>query len=200
MLEYKVENNIVEFTGSFPYWKHVSKSVVVDGVTYTNERYEDAVMNVSDMDQIYFSVSRYDLPFLNYYMAIKDSSQFTHSLLRQYYGHKSDNKTVNAWLFLFDEGLIDKRVLNVYTNKLHEWYLFDEKSTVPLMIYSYGFNNGLFVNVSLRTFLTIKDKSTILNIDSLSRKFKQRFDIDISKEIGINESIKIINTIIKEKS
>jgi hypothetical protein len=200
MLEYKVENNIVEFTGTFAYLKHVSKSVVVDGVTYTNSRYEDAEMNVIDMDEFLFYVYRYDLPFLDYYMGIKDSLQFSKGLVKQYYRSQSENDYVNAWLFLFDKGLIDKRVLAMSTIRRDEYRRLTSQSTnVPIVIHSYGFNNDLIIEISLKTFFSIKDKALINNFDYLHKMFLQRFVIDINHDITVNKALKIINTIINEK-
>jgi|694.fasta_scaffold129836_4 hypothetical protein len=200
VLDYKVENNIVEFTGRFPYWKHVSKSVVVDGVTYTNSRYEDAEMNVIDMDQFHFDVDRYDLPFLDYYMGIKDSSQFSKGLVEQYYRSQSTNGYVNGWMFLFDKGLIEKRVLAMSTIRRGEYRRLTRQSTnVPIVIHSYGFNNDLIIEISLKTFFSIKDKTLINNFEYLHQMFLQRFRIDINHDITVNKALKIINTIINEK-
>jgi hypothetical protein len=103
-------------------------------------------------------------------------------------------------MFLFDKGLIEKRVLAMSTIRRGEYRRLTRQSTnVPIVIHSYGFNNDLIIEISLKTFFLIKDKTLINNFDYLHQMFLQRFRIDIYHDITVNKALKMINTIINEK-
>lgn len=199
----KVEKNHFTIKGEFEYLKHCEKSVVVDGERYVKEWNEYAKMNVEDIDKRYFTTYEINFDFIGTKYMFTDTDYFSQSLMYLYsrYRHPigSTNNDVARVQLLWNEGVIDKRVLDIYVSK-NELYsnqiltMIKKNMSLPVLICAYGFNNYMYAEIHLKDFLEIENKITTLRHYS---KYKEAFNylgIDIEKGLTLENSYKLLLT------
>ena len=198
----ELEFNHFTIKGSFDYWKHNTKTVIVEGEAYHKEWNEEAVMNVDDFDKDDFTTTEIEFKFLDLKYKFTDTSRFSVSLAEMYYRYKhsfSSNNYVALIQLLFEEGKLDKRIKNIYTDKniIYVPVIIDRLKTdtlIPVLINSYGFNNYLYAEIHLRDFLSIDNKNkSIWNYSTYEKAFSH-LGLNLSDGLTFNNVHKLLLT------
>lgn len=186
------------FEGDVKYEKPIIKQIEVDGVTYSNTTYEDIIVSVDEFRETHlFEKTEYDFELLEYKIEIEDYSYYSFSERRPCATY-SNNKYVNLILLAFEEGLLDKRIKNVFTSGTKSFYYpitysYDMECIlndleVHIHLFSYGFNNSVYYTISLEDFFSSEHKKN----EYLLKKMFSKYNINIDKGNDFKEIIKLI--------
>ena len=181
------------------------KSVEVDGETYTKTEMIDKTIDVSEMQSNWH---KYDIEFdfFNLKYVFNDYQGFSYQSLSQKYSKNcvSSNECVARYEILFNEGVLDKRIIKIFSSKerINNYYLnnYFDGVHIDILLFNYGFNNKLYCTIKLIDFFAIQDKKILLEYRMYKQFFIEYFDIDIDKELDIKNAIKLIKKLIKQKT
>lgn len=209
---YKHDDNIIRFQGQVTYNTTEEKKVVIDGETYVNKKNVQKTLTIEDMRKdewinLHFGIFEYHIPGYGNIAKIEYNSVFYRDLADMCkppkYCSGSTNSYVNNILVADSYGLIDSVVKRVYTGKneyKREDVIWDEimrSLEVEICINDYGWNNGLFVTVSLEDFLKFNHKEVDPYLVDLFRK--KGVSLKSKNELNKAESL-ILNKINYETS
>lgn len=172
ILMYRDSDGIIKFKGEIRYREPHIKEVIIDGEKYTNTSTVNKVVTVEEMRSdewmgFHFKTYDYDLKGFGSILKIEDNSVFYSNLSElcnmdgdfKYVG-SSENQYVNRLLKAFKYGFVNPVVKNICTGRIEHfneyttWSYIMHYLEVEICIYEYGWNNGLFVSVSLEDFIT----------------------------------------------
>ena len=197
-----------EFTigGTIDIMERKIKSVEVDGETYIKTEIIDKTIDVSELEK--YNWHKYDIEFdfFNLKYVFNEYQGFSYQSLSQKYSKNcvSSNECVARYEILFNEGVLDKRIINVYTMKESISPLFLDKyfdiNSIPILLFDYGFNNKLYCTIKLIDFFSIEDKTILLDYRNYKNYFMKYFKIDIDEELNVKTAIKLIKKLIKNKT
>jgi hypothetical protein len=202
----KISDNEFTIGGTIDITERKIKSVVVDGETYTKTEMVDKTVDVSELEK--YNWHKYDIEFdfFNLKYVFHEYQGFNYQSLSQMYSKftVSSNQCVARYEILFNEGVLDKRIIKVYTMKETISPLFLEKyfdiNKIPILLFDYGFNNKLYCSIKPIDFFAIPDKTILLDYKTYKKFFKEEFNVDIDEELNINTAIKLIKKLINKKS
>lgn len=197
-----------EFTigGTIDIMERKIKSVEVDGETYTKTEIIDKTIDVSELEK--YNWHKYDIEFdfFNLKYVFNEYQGFSFQSLSQKYSKigVSSNECVARYEILFNEGVLDKRIIKVYTMKESISPLFLDKyfdiNSIPILLFDYGFNNKLYCTIKLIDFFLIEDKTILLNYRNYKNYFMEYFKIDIDEQLNVKTAIKLIKKLILTKT
>lgn len=196
-----------EFTigGTIDIMERKIKSVEVDGETYTKTEIIDKTIDISELKEDWHKYNiKFD--FFNLKYVFNEYQGFSYQSLSQKYSKNcvSSNECVARYEILFNEGVLDKRIIKIYTSKedISPIYLdkyFDGVS-IDILLFNYGFNNKLYCTIKLIDFFSIEDKTILLDYREYKYFFMEEFNIDIDEELNVKTAIKLIKKLIKNKT
>ena len=197
-----------EFTigGTIDIMERKIKSVEVDGETYIKTEIIDKTIDVSELEK--YNWHKYDIEFdfFNLKYVFNEYQGFSYQSLSQKYSKNcvSSNECVARYEILFNEGVLDKRIIKIYTSKENVTPVYLDKYfdgvSIDILLFDYGFNNKLYCTIKLIDFFAIQDKKILLEYRMYKQFFIEYFDIDIDKELDIKNAIKLIKKLIKQKT
>lgn len=201
----KISDNEFTIGGTIDTLEHKVKSVVVDGETYTKTEVIETTVDVAELKE--YNWHKYDIEFdflgLNY--VFHEYQGFSQQSLSQIYSKRSvsSNECVARYEILFNEGVLDKRIIKVYTSKTDVGYTYLNKYfdgvSIDILLFDYGFNNKLFCTIKFIDFFSIEDKKILLDYKIYKKFFAEEFNVDIDEELNIPTAIKLIKKLIRNK-
>ena len=202
----KISDNEFTIGGTIDIIERKIKSVEVDGETYTKTEIIDKTIDVSELEK--YNWHKYDIEFdfFNLKYVFNEYQGFTYQSLSQKYSKigVSSNECVARYEILFNEGVLDKRIIKVYTMKESISPLFLDKyfdiNRIPILLFDYGFNNKLYCSIKPIDFFSIQDKTILLDYKTYKKFFMEEFNIDIDEELNVKTAIKLIKKLIKNKT
>ena len=196
-----------EFTigGTIDIIERKIKSVEVDGETYTKTEIIDKTIDISELKEDWHKYNiKFD--FFNLKYVFNEYQGLSYQSLSQKYSKigVSSNECVARYEILFNEGVLDKRIIKIYTSKedISPIYLdkyFDGVS-IDILLFNYGFNNKLYCTIKLIDFFSIEDKTILLDYREYKYFFMEEFNVDIDEELNVKTAIKLIKKLIKNKT
>lgn len=160
------------FEGNVSYTKIKTESVNIDGNLYHRQVSEDVQKSVEELEPYYFKTKEFNFPIINTNIIVDDYYGFTNRTL-SYFSSKynySTNEDVQLILTLFEKGLLDKRIKDIFTSK-HDCSLdahfpnsHHNKTLIKQMyddgeatfvLFRYGFNNVVYFSISLQDLIQI---------------------------------------------
>ena len=196
-----------EFTigGTIDIIERKIKSVEVNGETYTKTEIIDKTIDISELKEDWHKYNiKFD--FFNLKYVFNEYQGLSYQSLSQKYSKigVSSNECVARYEILFNEGVLDKRIIKIYTSKedISPIYLdkyFDGVS-IDILLFNYGFNNKLYCTIKLIDFFSIEDKTILLDYREYKYFFMEEFNIDIDEELNVKTAIKLIKKLIKNKN
>jgi len=201
----KISDNEFTIGGTIDIMERKVKSVEVDGETYTKTEIIDKTIDVAELEK--YNWHKYDIEFdfFNLKYVFNEYQGFTYQSLSQKYSKigVSSNECVARYEILFNEGVLDKRIILVYTMKKIINPLFLDKyfdiNRIPILLFDYGFNNKLYCSIKPIDFFSIQDKTILLDYKTYKKFFMEEFNIDIDEELNVKNAIKLIKKLIKNK-
>jgi hypothetical protein len=197
-----------EFTigGTIDIMERKVKSVEVDGETYTKTEIIDKTIDVSELEK--YNWHKYDIEFdfFNLKYVFNEYQGFTYQSLSQKYSKigVSSNECVARYEILFNEGVLDKRIIKIYTSKENITRVYLDKYfdgvSIDILVFDYGFNNKLYCTIKLIDFFSIEDKTILLDYREYKYFFMEEFNVDIDEELNVKTAIKLIKKLIKNKT
>ena len=197
-----------EFTigGTIDIMERKIKSVEVDGETYTKTEIIDKTIDVSELEK--YNWHKYDIEFdfFNLKYVFNEYQGFSYQSLSQKYSKNcvSSNECVARYEILFNEGVLDKRIIKIYTSKENVTPVYLDKYfdgvSIDILLFDYGFNNKLYCTIKLIDFFLIEDKTILLNYRNYKNYFMEYFKIDIDEELNVKTAIKLIKKLIRNKT
>jgi uncharacterized protein Usg len=197
-----------EFTigGTIDIMERKIKSVEVDGETYTKTEIIYKTIDVSELEK--YNWHKYDIEFdfFNIKYVFNEYQGFFFQSLSQKYSKNcvSSNECVARYEILFNEGVLDKRIIKIYTSKENVTPIYLDKYfdgvSIDILLFDYGFNNKLYCTIKLIDFFLIKDKTILLNYINYKNYFMEYFKIDIDEDLNVKTAIKLIKKLIKNKT
>lgn len=202
----KISDNEFTIGGQIKLCKTVTTSVIVEGVTYYNNKLEEYTINTSDLEKNYWIKYDLDFQFINKTYTLNDYNGFSYGTLIGKYSKRvlSSNPVVSAFELLFNEKVLDKRILNVYTSNRKEisCYYFEKYfdiNRIPIHLCGYGFNNSVYCDIKLIDFLSIENKKLLYGYEAYKKYFLKTYDVDIDEEINFKMADKLIRKVIRDK-
>ena len=196
-----------EFTigGTIDIIERKIKSVEVNGETYTKTEIIDKTIDISELKEDWHKYNiKFD--FFNLKYVFNEYQGLSYQSLSQKYSKigVSSNECVARYEILFNEGVLDKRIIKIYTSNedISPIYLdkyFDGVS-IDILLFNYGFNNKLYCTIKLIDFFSIEDKTILLDYREYKYFFMEEFNIDIDEELNVKTAIKLIKKLIKNKN
>ena len=196
-----------EFTigGTIDIIERKIKSVEVNGETYTKTEIIDKTIDISELKEDWHKYNiKFD--FFNLKYVFNEYQGLSYQSLSQKYSKigVSSNECVARYEILFNEGVLDKRIIKIYTSKedISPIYLdkyFDGVS-IDILLFNYGFNNKLYCTIKLIDFFSIEDKTILLDYREYKYFFMEEFNVDIDEELNVKTAIKLIKKLIKNKT
>jgi hypothetical protein len=196
-----------EFTigGTIDIIERKIKSVEVNGETYTKTEIIDKTIDISELKEDWHKYNiKFD--FFNLKYVFNEYQGLSYQSLSQKYSKigVSSNECVARYEILFNEGVLDKRIIKIYTSKedISPIYLdkyFDGVS-IDILLFDYGFNNKLYCTIKLIDFFSIEDKTILLDYREYKYFFMEEFNVDIDEELNVKTAIKLIKKLIKNKT
>ena len=202
----KISDNEFTIGGTIDIIERKIKSVEVDGETYTKTEIIDKTIDVAELEK--YNWHKYDIEFdfFNLKYVFNEYQGLTYQSLSQKYSKigVSSNECVARYEILFNEGVLDKRIIKIYTSKenISRVYLdkyFDGVS-IDILVFDYGFNNKLYCTIKLIDFFSIEDKTILLDYREYKYFFMEEFNVDIDEELNVKTAIKLIKKLIKNKT
>ena len=197
-----------EFTigGTIDIMERKIKSVEVDGETYTKTEIIDKTIDVSELEK--YNWHKYDIEFdfFNLKYVFNEYQGFSYQSLSQKYSKNcvSSNECVARYEILFNEGVLDKRIIKIYTSKENVTPVYLDKYfdgvSIDILLFDYGFNNKLYCTIKLIDFFLIEDKTILLNYRNYKNYFMEYFKIDIDEQLNVKTAIKLIKKLIRKKT
>ena len=197
-----------EFTigGTIDIMERKIKSVEVDGETYTKTEIIDKTIDVSELEK--YNWHKYDIEFdfFNLKYVFNEYQGFSYQSLSQKYSKNcvSSNECVARYEILFNEGVLDKRIIKIYTSKENVTPVYLNKYfdgvSIDILLFDYGFNNKLYCTIKLIDFFSIEDKTILLDYREYKYFFMEEFNVDIDEELNVKTAIKLIKKLIKNKT
>ena len=197
-----------EFTigGTIDIMERKIKSVEVDGETYTKTEIIDKTIDVSELEK--YNWHKYDIEFdfFNLKYVFNEYQGFSYQSLSQKYSKNcvSSNECVARYEILFNEGVLDKRIIKIYTSKENVTPAYLDKYfdgvSIDILLFDYGFNNKLYCTIKLIDFFLIEDKTILLNYRNYKNYFMEYFKIDIDEQLNVKTAIKLIKKLIRKKT
>lgn len=173
VLEIKEKSkNHFYFEGNVSYTKIKTESVDIDGNLYHRQVSEDIQKSVGELEPYYFTTKEFNFPIINTNVIVDDYYGFDKNTL-SYFSSKynySTNEDVQLIRTLFEKGLLDKRIKDVFTSKqdycfnLHSPNSFHNKELIKQIyddgevyfyLFGYGFNNSVYFSISLQDLIQI---------------------------------------------
>lgn len=191
--------NTVYVSGEIEYFKPVRRSVVVDGVTYYNN-YNDIITedisNLMDDDCLFAEYLGIQGLFdLNIRTAIMGG----YVVLPQRF---SENNYANIYHNINYYKLFPPIVKGMSHGKGRGmWDDIVYKGNIDIMVLSYGFNNNIWVQVSMYDFLRMETehRRQVANIDRIEYYFKRKYNFSVKENITTDKLIRFFNQKINEK-
>lgn len=201
----KISDNEFTIGGTIDILDRKVKSVEVDGETYTKTEMIDKTIDVSEM-QGNWHKHDIEFDFFNLKYVFNDYHGLLYKSLSQMYSRNivSSNECVARYEILFNDGVLDKRIVKIFSSKerISNYYLnkYFDGVHIDILLFDYGFNNKLYCTIKLIDFFAIQDKKILLEYRMYKQFFIEYFDIDIDKELDIKNAIKLIKKLIKQKT
>jgi hypothetical protein len=202
----KISDNEFTIGGTIDIMERKIKSVEVDGEIYTKTEIIDKTIDVSELEK--YNWHKYDIEFdfFNLKYVFNEYQGFTYQSLSQKYSKigVSSNECVARYEILFNEGVLDKRIIKIYTSKENITRVYLDKYfdgvSIDILVFDYGFNNKLYCTIKLIDFFSIEDKTILLDYREYKYFFMKEFNVDIDEELNVITAIKLIKKLIKNKS
>lgn len=160
---YQDTDGVFKFRGGIKLWATETKSVIVDGETYTKERMYEKFYDLEELKHT-TSIQTYDFELLNYSVRIEDSNYYNYTQ-RAFRVEYSKDQYVNNIISLHRKKILDPRIKSIYTSKRHnsicgmEWRSILRNSRVPIEMFEYGWNNSLYYTISVEDLFQMDYKS-----------------------------------------
>lgn len=201
----KISDTEFTINGTIDIIERKIKSVEVNGETYTKTEIIDKTIDISELKEDWHKYNiKFD--FFNLKYVFNEYQGLSYQSLSQKYSKigVSSNECVARYEILFNEGVLDKRIIKIYTSKedISPIYLdkyFDGVS-IDILLFNYGFNNKLYCTIKLIDFFSIEDKTILLDYREYKYFFMEEFNIDIDEELNVKTAIKLIKKLIKNKT
>ena len=176
----------IVFDGKVTYFENKYKNITVDGETYTKRWADEVTKKVCELDNDRFFDREYYFEEIDVTEVIQDTHLFYNGLSPFTSTSGSTNEDVKCIVDAFNLGLLDKRILYLFTDNstIHYDtidYFILSKSEVPLQLFSYGFNNSVYYTISLEELLSI-------DLDKVEYRIKNWF---IKKGVNLNKRDKV---------
>jgi hypothetical protein len=160
---YQDDDGVFRFKGKIHLITEETKSVVVDGETYTKSHRYEKEFDLEEL-KITTNIQSYDFELLNYTVSIEDSSYYNY-MNRAFRVEYSKDQYVNNIIILHRKKLLDPRIKSIYTSKNRafqcgmDWESILRNSQVPIEMFEYGWNNSLYYTIGIQDLFEMDYKS-----------------------------------------
>jgi len=174
-----------------------TKSVIVDGETYTKSDFELKKVNLFDFyndDKKRNNFDKFTLDSLEFLglpiIYVYDYGKFSKAPSKGLPFHYSENEYVNI-ICNFYKLYPDDIIKNLYCGKKSQYHNFNfdlyENSIISLEVYKYGFNNSITIDIEFKNFIQldiskIDNLQIIWQIEHLCNCFRRLLPSDFMKK------------------
>lgn len=164
-------SNELRFEGGYDVWFSEADSIIHNGKKYTNTETKCIYKTVAEFKKEspeLFDHYNYDFTELNYSIKIENNMLNMHHLDTHCNIEYSKNSYVNCIMMAFENGFLDNRIKNVYTQKgswvyyprhyKEQWNAILRDLEVDFKLYGYGFNNFICYTLNVKDIFLLNAK------------------------------------------